>query len=100
MKQIVNKPTRITMTSKTIIDHFYTTDKNYSIDISKCDCVADHRAIIIYKINKNKEYEFRKIIDRKLCVHENIVSSLAVEKLNYIPSNDLNYSLNYIKESI
>lgn len=100
MKQIVNKPTRITSASKTIIDHFYTDDKNYSIDVTKCDCIADHRAIIIYKMNKSKEYDFKRIIDRKLCVHENIVSSLNLEKLNYHPSNDLNYNLNYIRESI
>ena len=100
MKQHVKKSTRVTITSKTLIDHFYSNDKAYSVDVSQSDTIADHKSIIVYKTNSGSQYNFKKIIDRKGCVHENIIQLLSVEKLNYIPTNQLNYDLNYVKDKI
>ena len=51
-EQLINEPTRVTENSRTLIDHFYTTNPN---DITLCGvstvCISDH--YLIYGIRKS-----------------------------------------------
>ena len=62
-EQLINEPTRVTENSRTLIDHFYTTNPN---DITLCGvstvCISDH--YLIYGIRKSKIVKERgKVIE-------------------------------------
>lgn len=95
-KQLVKKFTRITNSSKTIIDHFYTNDTNCSVEVSSNDCIADHKSLIMNKRKVVRRYDYKNIIDRRLCTHDNIVSRIIENK-----RNAPNYtSVNQMAESV
>ena len=56
LKQVVTKYTRVSQTSKTLIDHCYTNDRHISAKIVDDVSVADHKMIIIRKKDTTKNY--------------------------------------------
>lgn len=102
LKQLVKKFTRVTQNSKTIIDHFYTSDTNFSLKVSGDDCIADHKSLLIYKVTQRKQYDYKEVIDRRLCTEDNIVAAIVERKsvLNQtLPFEERAYAIKNIIEN-
>lgn len=76
LKQLVKKFTRITASSRTIIDLYFTNDKSIKVDVTDENVVADHKMIVIYKERQKREYITKNIVDRSLLTAENYKNAL------------------------
>lgn len=99
-KQLVKKFTRVSVSSRTIIDHFYTNDKDCTVVVSQNNCIADHKSLIVFNKCKPKRYDYKKIIDRKLCTHDNIISRINENKQNYTQNTTVDEKASSIKNLI
>lgn len=64
LKLRVNKYTRVTSSSKTMIDLLFTNSTNVSVEVSDNDSVADHKNIIVKKQSTSSKKIKKTVIDR------------------------------------
>lgn len=82
MKQIVNKYTRVTKNSKTMIDLFFTNVQTVKVEVSENDIIADHKVLLIKKDQLRRNYEKMTIRDRSKCTEPNVKQNL-VKNFNH-----------------
>jgi hypothetical protein len=82
LKQLVTEPTRVTPTSSTLLDHIYTNNENYIVNVRLSDAsVSDHSPILCTwscKSPKNNKANHTTIVYRcfKKFDHSNFLSDL------------------------
>ena len=86
LRQIVKKFTRVTQTSKTLIDHCYTNDLTVKTEVHDSITVADHKLITIVKASRNRDYVCKTSFDRTRCTAENIalIFNSTVTNTNFV----------------
>lgn len=105
LRQIVNRYTRVTQTTKTLIDHCYTTDRQMTARVVNDVTVADHKLVMLRKNSVIRNYETRTSFDRTQCTAQRIcqgfTSKINVEDLHthsINPAFDMFY--NAVVESV
>lgn len=81
VKQIVKSATRITSTSRSIIDLVFTNNQNVIVEVSDRNMIADHLTLFITKKEIKKEC-YRKVIKDRSQLTESNFTELLNQKMN------------------
>lgn len=87
IKQLVKTFTRVTATSRTIVDLMFTNNQSIKVSVTDVNCIADHRMLVICKKSNRKDYEHREIIDRSGLTSESFRNLF---QQNFSPNYDIN----------
>lgn len=82
LKLAINKFTRVTQTSKTMIDLFFTNNNTVSAEVSDDDVIADHKSITLKKQSTARQIGKKTVVDKskysKEALNRKIVARKAV----------------------
>lgn len=82
LKLTVNKFTRVTENSKTLIDLVFTNNTTVTTSVSASNLIADHKSIILTKQTSSKKKIVKKIVTDRSSYSKVALNQRIVEKLN------------------
>lgn len=100
IKQLVKNFTRVTATSKTIVDLYFTDCQQMKVVVYDDDIIADHKMLLAFREKQYKDYQTKTIIDRSKLNNDNFKAILAQKVLNADGVNDINNKAELITNAI